>query len=115
MEFGYLEVVTPDVDTVCATYSAAYGVQFSAPVPGLGNARIASLSNGGKFGVRGPMRPDETPVVRPYVLVDDVAAAIEAARDTGAEIAFGATEIPGQGVFGIFIQGGIESGLWQRS
>ena len=114
MELGYLEVVTPNVDMVCATYSAAYGVEFSEPIAGLGNARVVSLPNGGRLGVRGPMRPDETPVVRPYVLVDDVAAAVEAAREGGAEIAVGATEIPGQGTFGIFIQGGIESGLWQR-
>ncbi len=114
MELGYLEVVTPTPDTVCATYAAAYGVEFSAPIPELGNARVASMPNGGRLGVRGPMRPDETPVVRPYVLVDDVAAATEAARAGGAEIAIGSMEIPGQGTFGIFIQGGIESGLWQR-
>ena len=60
------------------------------------------------------MRPDETPVVRPYLLVDDVAASIAVAEEAGAEIAVPAMEIPGQGTFGIFIQAGIESGLWQR-
>jgi len=114
MELGYLEVVALDPDAVCATYSAAYGLSFSDPVPELGNARVVALPNGGRLGVRGQLRSNETPVIRPYVLVDDVAAAVEAARDGGAEIAVGATEIPGQGTFGIFIQGGVESGLWQR-
>ncbi|RME22266.1 MAG: hydroxylase [Deltaproteobacteria bacterium] len=114
MEFGYLEIVTPDVDRVCATLAAASGVEFSDPVPELGHARTLRLPTGGRLGVRAPMRPDESPVVRPYVLVDDVAEAVEVARREGATIAMGATEIPGQGTFAIFIQGGIEFGLWQR-
>lgn len=114
MEIGYLELVTPEVDAVCATYATLHGVEFSAPIDALGGARVSSLHGGGRVGVRGPMRHDETPVVRPYLLVDDVAAALSAARESGAEIAVPATEIPGQGTFGIFIQGGIESGLWQR-
>ncbi len=114
MALGYLEFVTTDPDAVCATYARIHDVTFSEPVPGLGNARVAVLPGGGRLGVRGPLRPDETPVVRPYLLVDDVAAAVAAAGEAGAEIAVAATEIPGQGTFGIFIQAGIESGLWQR-
>ena len=74
MQVHYLEIVTPDVDAVCATYAQLYGVSFSEPEAGLGNARTASLPDGGKIGVRAPMHEKEEPVVRPYLLVDDVEA-----------------------------------------
>ena len=68
----------------------------------------------GKIGVRAPMREDEQPVVRPYVLVEDIEAAVKAAQAAGAEIAMPSTEIPGgHGKFAIYILGGIQHGLWQ--
>ena len=48
---------------------------FAEPEPGLGNARTAVLTSGGMIGVRAPMHAAEEPVVRPYLLVDDVEAA----------------------------------------
>ena len=60
------------------------------------------------------MRDTEAPVVRPYLLVDDIEAAVKAAADAGAEIAMPAMEIPGQGRFAIYLLGGIDHGLWQR-
>lgn len=113
MDIGYLEIVTPDVDAVRQTYAAVHGVSFSGPVPELGGAWVAQLSGGGRLGIRGPLRPDEVPVVRPYLRVDDVASAVAAARAGGAEIAIEAMPIPGHGTIGIFIQGGIESGVWE--
>tara|TARA_R110002073_G_scaffold335810_2_gene529029 strand:- start:36357 stop:36599 length:243 start_codon:yes stop_codon:yes gene_type:complete len=80
----------------------------------LGNARTAALPHGGKIGVRAPMRETEEPVVRPYVLVDDIAASVKTAETCGAQIAHPPMKLPGQGTFAIFIQGGIEHGLWQR-
>lgn len=114
MQIRYLEIVTPEVDAVCDTYGTLHGVTFSEPEPSLGGARTAELSDGGVIGVRGPLRADETPVVRPYLFVDDIQAAVDAAKEKGAEIAVPPMELPGQGTFAIFIQGGIESGLWQR-
>lgn len=114
MQIQYLEIVTPDVEAVCTTYAQLYGVTFSEPVPELGNARTAELPEGGKLGVRAPLRDTEEPVVRPYLLVADVEAAVQAAQAAGAEIAHPAMEIPGHGSFAIYIQGGIEHGLWQR-
>ena len=109
----FLEIVTPDVDDACALYSMMYGVTFRDPDPDLGGARTADLDGGGMLGVRGPLRDTETPVVRPYVLVDDISAAVSAAAQAGAEIAMTPTEITGYGQFAIVIHGGIESGLWQ--
>ncbi len=114
MTVQYLEIVTPMVEETCDVLAGAHGVEFGDPIPEFGNARTASLSSGGRIGVRAPLRADEEPVVRPYVLVDDIEAAVEAAKAVGAEIAIPPMEIPGQGRFAIYLLGGIDHGLWER-
>ena len=114
MHVYYLEIVTPDVDAICATYAQLHGVSFSDPDAGLGNARTASLQDGGRIGVRAPMHETEEPLVRPYLLVDDIEAAATAAVDAGGTRAHPPMELPGHGWFAIFVQGGIQHGLWQR-
>ena len=114
MQIHYLEIVTEQVDAVCAAYAASNGVQFGEPDGGLGNARTAALAGGGLVGVRAPMHEAEEPVVRPYWLVDDIEAAAAAAVEAGGEVAHPPMEIPGHGTFAIYIQGGIHHGLWQR-
>jgi len=109
----YLEIVTPDVDATSDALEATRDVSFGEPIPELGNARTAPLENGGRIGVRAPMRETESPVVRPYLLVEDIEAAVDAVHASGAEIAMMPTEIPGQGTFAIYILGGIQHGLWQ--
>ena len=86
---------------------------FGAGDSGLGGARTAPLPDGGMVGVRAPMHDTEEPVVRPYVLVDDIEAAAKTAAEAGGEIAHPPMEIPGHGTFAIFIQGGIHHGIWQ--
>jgi predicted enzyme related to lactoylglutathione lyase len=113
MQIYYLEIVTREVDAVCAAYAAANRAEFGAPVAGLGNARTASLSGGGLVGIRAPLHESEEPVVRPYWLVDDIQAALAAAVKASAEVAHPPLEIPGHGTFAIYIQGGIHHGLWQ--
>jgi len=113
MQVHYLEIVTNEVDAVCATYARLHGVSFSEPEAGLGNARTAALGGGGLLGVRAPMHETEEPVVRPYLLVDDIETAAKAAVEAGGEIAHPPMEIPGRGKFAIYIQGGIHHGLWQ--
>ena len=113
MRVHYLEIVASDVDAVCAGYEAALGIRFGSSDPLLGGARTAALPEGGSVGVRGPLRDDEAPVVRPYWLVDDIKAALEAAVLSGALVAHPPMEIPGKGTFAIYIQGGIDHGLWQ--
>lgn len=113
MTIHYLEIVTPDVDAVCAVYEAAYGIRFGSADPLLGGARTAALPDGGSVGVRGPLRDTEEPVVRPYFLVDDIEAVLDAATKQGAFVAHSALEVPGKGTFAIYIQGGVELGLWQ--
>lgn len=114
VQLHYLEIVTPDVDATCRLMEAQHGVSFGEPVAEFGNARTATLQGGALLGVRAPMHEAETPVVRPYRLVDDIAAATQAAQDAGAEIAMPPTEIPGRGSFAIYFQGGIQHGIWQN-
>ncbi|MEM7218928.1 MAG: hydroxylase [Pseudomonadota bacterium] len=113
MQIYYLEIVTHDVALSCELYASMHGVEFGDPDPNLGGARTAKLSDGGLLGVRGSLRDTETPVVRPYALVDDIEAAVAAAAQAGAMVAMPATPIAGYGQFAIVIHGGIESGLWQ--
>ena len=113
MQLHYLEIVTSEVDATCAAYEKLHGLTFSTPEEGLGNARTASLAGGGIVGVRAPMHETEEPVVRPYVLVDDIDAAARGAQEAGGLIAHPPLEIPSYGKFAIYIQGGIHHGLWQ--
>lgn len=113
MQIHYLEIVTAEVDAVCGTYERLHGLRFGEPQAGLGNARTAALANGGLIGVRAPMHESERAVVRPYLLVDDVEAAARAAAAAGSDIAHPPMELPGHGTFAIFVQGGIQHGLWQ--
>ena len=113
MKIHYLEIVAADVDAVCASYAAVHGVQFSSPDALLGNARTATLADRMTIGVRGKMSDEEQPIVRPYWLVEDIEAALEAARSSGAEVVHPPLEIPGKGTFAIYIQGATHQGLWQ--
>ena len=110
----YLEIVTASVNETCAVLAKAHGVAFGEPVATLGFARTAPMSGGGRIGVRAPMHGAEEPVVRPYILVEDLKAAVEAAVEAGAEIAIPSMEIPGEGTIAIYVLGGIEHALWQR-
>ena len=114
MTVQYLEIVTPEVDATCEALSKAHGIAFGDPVAEFGNARTADLVGGGRIGVRGPLREDETPVVRPYILVTDIGASLDAAKAAGGVVALPPMDIPGQGTFAIYILGGIEHGLWQN-
>jgi predicted enzyme related to lactoylglutathione lyase len=114
MQIFYLEIVTKEVDAVCAAYAAANRVQFGKPDAVFGNARTAAMPGGGLVGVRAPLRDTEEPVVRPYWLVDDIKAALATAEKSGGKVAHPPMEIPGHGTFAIYILGGNDHGLWQR-
>ena len=113
MPVHYLEIVATDVDAVCQAYAAANDLQFGEPVEELGNARTARLKEGHLVGVRAPMHQAEEPVVRPYWLVEDIESAVAAAVVAGGVVAHPPLEIPGRGMFAIYILGGVHHGLWQ--
>jgi predicted enzyme related to lactoylglutathione lyase len=114
MQVYYLEIVTKEVDQVCAAYSAAGGVKFGKPDAVLGGARTAPMPGGGMVGVRAPLREAEAPIVRPYWLVRDIKRALAEAQKAGGQVAMEPTEIPGHGTFAIYIQGGVDHGLWEK-
>lgn len=113
MQIHYLEFVTKDVEGACALYSRVHGLKFGEPDASLGNARTAPLANGGMIGIRAPMHDGEKPVIRPYVLVKDIAAAVAAASAAGAEIAVPPMKLGTHGTCAIFLHHGLESALWQ--
>lgn len=110
----YLEIVTTEVESTCNALSKLQDLSFGEPVAELGNARIAALPGGGRVGVRAPMADHDKPIVRPYFLVEDIDAKVEAMKELGAEIAMPGTEIPGQGKFAIYMLGGTQHGIWQN-
>jgi len=113
MQAHYIEIVTEDVDGVCAAYAAMHGARFEEPNAALGNARTAALPGGGSIGVRAPMHETEEATIRPYWLVDDIQAAVQRAEESGAEIALPPMVIAGRGTIAIYIQGGVHHGLWE--
>ena len=113
MKVHYLEIVSHEVDAVCKAYEAAHSVSFSEPDEFLGGARTCTLPDDSIVGVRGPMRDDEAPVVRPYWLVEDIEKAVANVEAAGAMIAMPPMEIPGKGKFAIYILGSNDHGLWQ--
>ena len=90
----YLEIVSSDVDAVCGAYEVAHGIRFGAADNSLDGARVLSLPDGSIVGVRAPLHESETPVVRPYWLVDDIESALAEAGKQGAEIIHPPLEIP---------------------
>ena len=76
-------------------------------------AQMLALADGSIVGVRPPLRETETPVVRPYWLVDNIEKAIADVEAQGAQIAVPPLEIPSKGWFAIYILGSIEQGFWQ--
>ena len=113
MKIQYLEIVTPEVDAVCETYSLLHNVKFGESDPILGGARVAELASGGMMGVQPPLRDTEKPIVRHYILVEDIQATVEAAENSGAAVAVPPMNLPGHGICAIVIHDGIESGFWQ--
>ena len=109
----YMEIVSDDMDALCATYESVHGVSFGEVVPELGQARVANLPDGSLLSIRKPMAEHETPIIRTYVAVADIEKAVEAAKKAGAELAYMAPH--GEwGTFAIYIHGGVQHGLWQR-
>ena len=110
----YLEIVTEDVDAVCALYEQMLGVSFSAPDPDLGQARVATAKDGSLVGVRAPLAAHEQSIVRTYLAVDDIEKAVKEAEAQGAQVAYGPVRQGARGSFAILFKGGVQHGFWQK-
>lgn len=113
MVVHYLEIVTNDVDGMIQLYSETLGLAFGEAVPDLGQARVASRSDGTRIGIRAPLAEHETPIMRSYVATDDIEAAVQRAEKAGAMVAYPPTQQGDAGTFAIVIHDGLQHGLWQ--
>ena len=109
----YTEIVTEETDAHCATITAVHGLAFGEPVADLGFARVATAPNGALIGVRKPLAAHETPIVRTYLAVEDIHAAVRTAEAAGALVAYGPAQQGETGTWAITMQGGVQMGLWQ--
>ena len=109
----YLEIVTPDVRSMCDLYTKTFGWNFQPESPELGNARVAELQNGSLCGIRAPMSLAEKPTVRMYLRVSNIEDSVKKVAQLGAKMLLERMEIPGHGIIAIYEIGEIEKGLWQ--
>lgn len=114
MAVHYLEIVSNDVDTLAALYRRMHGLSFGPPDADLGQARVATLTDGSLVGIRKPLAAHEQPIMRIYLAVEDIQQAVKKAEDSGATIAYPPTLQGQRGTFAIVIHGDVQHGLWQR-
>ena len=114
MAVHYLEIVGEDVDTLVALYEHVHGLSFGPPDPALGQARVATFSDGTVVGIRKPLAAHEEPIVRTYLAVEDIQHATKKAEESGATSAYPPTRQGDHGTFAILIQGDVDPGLWTR-
>lgn len=114
MVVHYLEIVSNDVDTLTGLYQRLYGLSFGPPDADLGQARVATRPDGTLVGIRAPLAAHEQPIMRTYLMVEDIEQAVKKAEEHGAIIAYPPTRQGQRGTFAIVLQGGVQHGLWQR-
>lgn len=114
MAVHYLEIVSNDVDALIVLYQRMHGLSFGPPEADLGQARVATRTDGTLVGIRRPLAAHEQPIVRTYLAVDDIQQAVKNAEDSGATVAYPPTRQGPRGTFAIVIQGDVQHGLWQR-
>ena len=114
MPVHYVEIVTPDVSGHCAMLAAAQGLTFGDAVADLGGAHVAETAAGTLVGVRAPLAAHEEPIVRVYMTVDDIQAAVAAAEAAGAMTAYPPTRQGDTGMWAIVLREGVQHGFWQR-
>ncbi|MEL7059887.1 MAG: hypothetical protein AAGN46_07665 [Acidobacteriota bacterium] len=110
----YTEIVCNDVAEHIAALEQVHGLSFGPPMADLGLAQVAKAPDGRLIGVRAPLAEHETPIIRTYVEVADIAGAVEKAAAAGAVIAYPPTQQGDTGTWAIYILGDLQFGLWQR-
>jgi predicted enzyme related to lactoylglutathione lyase len=114
MVVHYLEIVSNDIETLVPFYERMHGLTFGPPDADLGEARVATRTDGTLVGIRKPLAAHEQPIMRTYVAVEDIEQAVKKAEDFGAIVAYPPTRQGQRGTFAIVIKGDTQHGLWQR-
>ena len=108
----YVEIVSNDAEALTRLYQGVHGLSFGPPDPDLGQAHVATRTDGTLLGIRKPLAAHEQPTMRTYLAVEDIQQAVKEAEAQGATIAYPPTRQGQRGTFAIVIQGGVEHGLW---
>jgi len=114
MPVHYLEIVCRDVAKQCSALERIHGLSFGPAAADLGQARVADAPGGTRVGVRAPLAEHEQPIIRTYLAVDDMTAAVAEAEAAGAVVAYPPTRQGDTGTWAIYILGELQIGLWQR-
>ncbi len=114
MKAHYIEIVSKTVDKQRKVLEQVHGISFGEEVQDLGGAQVAKTADGVLVGVRAPLAEHELPITRIYFAVDDITAAVKAAEEAGAVIAYPPTKQGETGTWAIYIIDEIQYGLWQR-
>ncbi len=86
MAVHYVEIVSNDVDTLTALYQRMHGLSFGPPDPDLGQAHVATRTDGTLVGIRKPLAAHEQPIMRTYLAVEDIHQAVKNAEDSGGPL-----------------------------
>ena len=114
MRIHYLEIVCRDVAAQCAALERVHGFSFGPAVADLGQARVAEAPDGSLIGVRAPLAEHEQPIIRAYLVVEDIARAVKEVEAASAVIAYPPTQQGNTGTWAIYLLGDVQIGLWQR-
>jgi len=114
MRIHYVEIVCRDVTAQCAALERVHGLSFGPAVADLGQARVAEAPDGSLIGVRAPLAEHERPIIRTYLEVEDIGAAVKEAEAAGAVVAYPPTRQGDTGTWAIYSLGDVQLGLWQR-
>ena len=110
----YTEIVCADVEAQCKALASVHGLEFGEKDADYGTARVAKARDGSLVGVRAPLASHESPIIRTYRQVDDIAKAVEEVEAAGGMIAYGPVEQGDTGQWAIYFLGDLQFGLWQR-
>jgi predicted enzyme related to lactoylglutathione lyase len=112
--FVHVELMSTDVDKSKAFYKELFDWQYEEmSMPGM-NYTIIKVGEGTGGGMMKNPMPGASSMWMPYVLVDDVKAAINKAKSFGAKVLKDITEVPDMGSFSVITDTtGAMFGLWE--
>jgi uncharacterized protein len=115
--FVHVELNTSDLDKAKAFYSGLFGWKLEDTDMGDGTMyTMIDVGDGTGGGMMKHPMPGAPSMWLPYVLVDDIKASTQKAKDAGATIIRDVTEVMGMGSLSIIADPtGATLGLWQAN
>jgi len=115
--FVHVELHTGDVAKAKTFYSKLFGWKLEdMPMPGGGTYTMIQVGEGTGGGMMSAQPPGSPPRWQAYVGVDDVAASTQKAKELGAKVMMGKTEVAGAGYMSVIVDPtGAAIALWQAT